>query len=192
MVSPNFKLKDLGKSDLSHVEINDVSDRLNLGYGRRFSLKIGDDESKGLVFKKVLKKVKKLAHHIEGPDELAKLENLQGFVTKLKIANTAADVTYSKRSHWYKFRTWFHRLLDSGSHSDRLDKLEKNIQERIDEYHENESRFIKAIKNGDSRVINECIAADIDLNFRDVDGNSPLIQAINDGWSGPCCVIPFT
>lgn len=182
-ISPNFKIKKLSAIDFKDAEIVDVS--ANRSYGRRFKLKIGDVESKEYILSDIYKRVQKLSKKpCEAFEKNGELNSLKTFLDKLKEADTTAEIAYSRRDNWYKFRTWFHRIFDFGSHSKKIDKLNSAIQKKImdvDEVLEEIQIILDAAKLGDAEAIKQLALANTNFNVRGKEGTTPLGLAAFSG-----------
>lgn len=127
-----FSLRDITVDNLNKIEIKDVSE--TQAYGRRFTLDIDDQDlhSAPLVFKDIFAKVKEISTHERKSGNIENLKIATAFLEKLKKIDETANTTYEARAEKetiYKIRTWFHRLFDFGTHSDKIDKeCKKNLK----------------------------------------------------------------
>lgn len=134
---PKIKLKLIGLEDISKVTF--ASNSKDRPYGRRFTVKIGDDSSKDLVFKDLYRKAQKLLKEASSNEELNEVHK---FIDRLIEVEDFAKDEYNNRDDFtYKFRTFFHRFFGGaflGSHSSRLenlrDKVERKQERNLEEF----------------------------------------------------------
>lgn len=175
-ISPNFKIKKITASEYNNAEIIDVS--ASRSYGRRFKLKIGDVESKEYILSDLYKKVRKLS---KKENDFTNLKSLKSFLEKLKETDATAEIDYKKRKVLYRFRTWFHRLFNFGSHADKMNKSIIKIEEKInaDKYLDEVGALLRdAVSKRNIEKVKEIVSCLCDIDRMDAFGNTPLILAI--------------
>lgn len=127
------QIDSISLNNLNDVTVTSSSTNATRWYGgRRFTLKVGTT-SEDVVLIDLYKKAQELSKQASTAEEWTKLKS---FIEQLQEAETNAAETYEKRDDYsfYKFSSWFHRLFGGaflGSHSKRLNKLEKNVKREL-------------------------------------------------------------
>lgn len=125
-IDSSINVNKITVGQLKDFKIEDKS--AGRSFGRRFVLKKHDGtSSKEVVFKDIFKRVEKINKKATSLEDLRAVKD---FLGKLETANLEDAVDYSNTSVLYKFRTWFHRLFDFGSHSDKIGALREDIDEK--------------------------------------------------------------
>lgn len=157
----DFKVKDISFDNL--MELSFEHSVPAESYGRRFVIHRGDkdnpghQESEKVIFDDLVKRVCYLSKKASNNTEREQVKKL---ISSLIAVESEAKQAYKDRSDCiYKFRSFFHRLFGGaflGSHTERLQRCEKNIDRKIAfekatfKLKENFSIFIAFIKNNGS------------------------------------------
>lgn len=131
-VTPFFSINDIDMPKLGGIQIIDVSK--DFYFGRRFQVMYVDSLtndytiSKDVKFSKIVKKIKSIS---KKEDNLENLKEIKRFLGTLKKIEDDSILAFRERGCLYRFLTRVSRVFSSGSHLDRIKKIEDIIQGKI-------------------------------------------------------------
>jgi hypothetical protein len=132
-VTPIFSLKNVKASDIGSIHVIDVSD--SLYFGRRFQLMYVDRLTADHTVSKVVKfsKIVQMINNISiNENNLENLQEIKSFLGTLKSIELDSIVAFPHKGFLYRVLTWASRIFSSGSHLDRIQTIDAEIQAKIE------------------------------------------------------------
>lgn len=173
----SFKLRSITLDSLNQVTVASSASNAKRGYGRRFTVTMGDD-SHEVVLKDLFKRAQNLTKNASSASELNEIER---FITMLEGAETDAARIYKDRGCVYKFRSCFHRFFGGsfqGSHLDRLRGLKADVSEKQEMLLESFKSFFEQNQPMFISFIDNEFAIEIEGQTYDVKGEGSLADGI--------------